>query len=513
MKNIPVSFKILLPVLLISTLLAIGMSLFFSSTIISNINNQFTERVNKSSAYLNLGLNLSLGTGNMLGAKNTTDYFKQDKQLAFIYILDEENEFFIKIKDPKTYDIDEKKLLSLKNNEISEINNVIIKRSKLNYDNEFLGTAFIAYETTSRSDAINDIIYKVILMILALIVLNIVLTTSVVRKVIKKPLSTMLERIKTLSEGDITSTVAIKTNDEFEDLSKYFNSAITSIGAMIDGVKTLSHHNSDVSKNLLITADTMSKSNDDVASKIETATGAGEEINSKLNISIVEAEKSTADTVQVGVKLAEAKSGIDDMVVRVRESAEVETEMADRLSQLSTEASQVKDVLVVISDIADQTNLLALNAAIEAARAGEHGRGFAVVADEVRKLAERTQKTLSEINATISLVVQSIIDSSDSMNSNVVKANELQDIANKVEDEINETVEMVSKATQTSRQTLKDTKEMSKDTDSMIQLVNVAKESLHENVVNIHNVADASTEIDELSSQLNNKLSAFKTDI
>jgi len=135
-------------------------------------------------------------------------------------------------------------------------------------------------------------------------------------------------------------------------------------------------------------------------------------------------------------------------------------EMVEQASGVESQSEEIKNVITIISDIADQTNLLALNAAIEAARAGEHGRGFAVVADEVRKLAERTQKSLSDINISVNTLVQSI--------SSIVEGLTVQ--SSKLE-EFNGFIEKMNVSTNESLDIAQQTSSLAKDLDHSAKVI------------------------------------------
>lgn len=168
--------------------------------------------------------------------------------------------------------------------------------------------------------------------------------------------------------------------------------------------------------------------------------------NEDSNKQIVESANILNDTIEeiTNTTIVDFKEMINSIVVRIQEVSHKENEMVENLQGLVQNANDTKVILETIGDIADQTNLLALNAAIEAARAGEHGRGFAVVADEVRKLAERTQKSLAETAATTNILIQSISDSSDTLNKNAEFVNEISEEVSMVSNKMDEIISILN---------------------------------------------------------------------
>lgn len=172
-----------------------------------------------------------------------------------------------------------------------------------------------------------------------------------------------------------------------------------------------------------------------------------EETNKSTNKQIQESANELNTTISeiTDTTILELKNMIQGAVNRIHDVSHHENDMVESLQTLVSSANETKEILSTIGDIADQTNLLALNAAIEAARAGEHGRGFAVVADEVRKLAERTQKSLGETAATTNILIQSINDNADSLKRNAEEINDISDYVNQISDKMDEIIESLER--------------------------------------------------------------------
>ena len=244
---------------------------------------------------------------------------------------------------------------------------------------------------------------------------------------------------------------------------------------------------------------------------VNKATTQAKSLQNEITSSISAAQESKKDITVAHDNLGTARDDIISLTSKIHETAEIEAELSNSMEHLSKDADEVKNVLVIIGDIADQTNLLALNAAIEAARAGEHGRGFAVVADEVRKLAERTQKTLAEINATINVVVQSISDASTQMSTNSDDIQELANVAQNIENKINTTVDIVNNAVKTSDKTVQDFENTGKNAEAIVNQVEVINKLSSINARSVEEIAAAADHLNTLTNQLNSRLDTFRT--
>ncbi|MDD2830137.1 MAG: methyl-accepting chemotaxis protein [Sulfuricurvum sp.] len=314
-----------------------------------------------------------------------------------------------------------------------------------------------------------------------------------------------------MKSKDLTKKIETGSKDEIAETMVYVNMLLHELAIAIDGAKRSASENASVAEELSVTSLQIGKRTEDTAVAVDETKESSNEVADILSNSEDESKKAEVEINEASHEVSDAAKDVLSVSSALQLIVAEQVEMSTQLERLSSEAEQVKSILSVITDIADQTNLLALNAAIEAARAGEHGRGFAVVADEVRKLAERTQKSLTESNATVSVIVQSVMEVTEAMSKSAKKIELLGTRSKTVELTMNKTVGIIADAAKIANQTAEDASFGNIKTKEVIMQIDTINHLSMTNARSVEEIAAAAEHLAQLAENLSKSLDQFKT--
>ena len=365
-----------------------------------------------------------------------------------------------------------------------------------------------------KSSTLQVLFIKFLITVVILISVYLIISIFVVEKFIVAPLKEFTSIVEDLAEGegDLTKRVNVISGDEIGLVSKYINLFIEKLEYIISHLKQLIVKTKTSSTELIKVSETIEESIKVQAKLIERNRIYTHNIKDDLSKAEESVFTATEDIKNTQKTLEEMVGVLLKVVEEIKSESNSEMELVERASGLSDRSMQIKDILKIIKDIADQTNLLALNAAIEAARAGEHGRGFAVVADEVRKLAEKTQKSLSEIDAVVSLILQDIQNIETQIHSNSDKAlsisgvtEELVNKADETRKSLNDTIEIAELATKETTKINFNVRNLMSTSEKLIKQSNITQDVGDK-------LKDISESLEKVIEDLNNETSKFKTE-
>lgn len=325
---------------------------------------------------------------------------------------------------------------------------------------------------------------------------------------LEERVQTLLEAIQQVAKGNLAVSVLPLRQDKMGELYEGFNAALTSMSNLVRQIssavqKTVLATTAIAQESGQVAAGTRAQTEQvgNIAAAVEETVVTIGESNKQLSVASEEANIARKKAEHGNTVIQDITSSIGNIAIVVEKAA-------DTIQVLGTSSEAISEIAKVIDDIADQTNLLALNAAIEAARAGEQGRGFAVVADEVRKLAERTQAATKEISATVQEVQKRTQDAVREISSGVQEVQHGQDSVERLDEFLRDVMNrservsdiLVHLAT-ASEQHSKATEEISLHVHSIVETTQQAALAVQETSYSIKSLEKLAEHLQDVSEQ------------
>ena len=329
------------------------------------------------------------------------------------------------------------------------------------------------------------------------------------KKYLSRSVEEILKAMEKFSNGDLTVRLDSDKDDTIGRLFKGFNSTVENFNHMVSNVAGAVGETANASSQISSSTEQIARGSSSQAQQAAEIASAIDQMT-KTIIDTTQNTSLAAETArEAGEKARDGGKVVKETITGMNRIADVVLTSASTVEELGRNSGHIGEIIQVIDDIADQTNLLALNAAIEAARAGEQGRGFAVVADEVRKLAEKTTKATKEISQMITRIQKDTAAAIDSISKGTLEVENGKTLANRAGTALDEIIRGTEKVSEIILQIASASQEQSSASEDISKNVESITEVTQQSSAGINQVAQAAEGLERLTHDLQTLVSKF----